>query len=127
MYAKCILLLLLCLLLTKSLMARIRNGYAPELSMARECLQQLSQRLLFESDMSERERRKIHAAIKKHADVIALYELTQSLLQQFQTISPQMYALMNALEDKRGRETDVYVRFIPEQAAAIKLSGASFF
>ena len=38
-----------------------------------------------------------------------------------------MYALMDALEDKRGRETDVYVRFIPEQKAAIKLSGASFF
>ncbi|MEJ1239733.1 hypothetical protein WBG78_16470 [Chryseolinea sp. T2] len=127
MYAKCILLLLLCLLLTSSLTARMRNGYAPELSIARECLQLLSQRLLFEPDMSERERRKIHTAIKKHADVIAMYELTQSLLLQFKAVSPKMYALMDALEDKRGRETDVYVRFVPEQKSPMKLSGTSFF
>lgn len=127
MYAKCILLLLSCLVLASSLKATIRNGYSQDLSSARECLKQLDQRLLITADNAHAERRRITAAIKKHAATIALYELTRSLLEEFQAISPGMYAQLDELKDKRGRKTDVYVRFIPEQDASVLLSGASFF
>ncbi|MGC3945664.1 MAG: hypothetical protein QM762_14280 [Chryseolinea sp.] len=127
MYAKCILLLLLCLVHTKSLMAKIRNGYSSELTIARECLQRLNERLLINPDMSDGERRRIHAAMKKHAQVIEHFELTELLLEQFRSVSPAMYMQMDALKDKRGRETDLYVRFIPEADASVMLRGASFF
>jgi hypothetical protein len=108
-------------------MARIRNGYSSDVTTARECLQLLNERLLIKPDMSNAERRRIHAAMRKHAQMIEHYELTQSLLRQFRAISPDMYAQIDHLEDKRGRETDIYVRFIPETDALVMLSGASFF
>lgn len=127
MYAKCILLLLSCLVLAGSLKAMIRNGYSQDLTSARECLKQLNQRLLITPDKNHGERRRITAAIKRHAATIALYELTQSLLEEFRAISPGMYAQLDQLKDKRGRKTDVYVRFLPENQASVRMSGASFF
>ncbi|HTF21828.1 MAG TPA: hypothetical protein VK658_27300 [Chryseolinea sp.] len=127
MYEKCILLISLCLVLATVVTADIRNGYAPDLPSARQCLQELNRRLMENPDMSESERRRINAAMKKHLTVVAHYELTEALLRQMRMISPDMYDQMDQLTDKRGRLTDIYVRFIPEEMASVMLSGVSFF
>jgi hypothetical protein len=127
MYEKCILLLSLCLAMATSVTADIRNGYAPDLPAARECLRALNRRLMENADMPDPERRRINAARKKHLEFIANYELTEALLRQMQMISPEMYYEMNQLKDRRGRVTDIYVRFIPEERASVLLSGVSYF
>lgn len=126
MYAKNILLVFLCLFSSISLTAKIRNGYATDVAAARECIHLLNQRLSVYPAIKENERRHILAAMKLHAEAIQRYELTESLLVQFKMMSRDMYRQIDELRDKRGRETDVYVRFIPEERAYVMLSGATF-
>lgn len=127
MYEKCILLVSLCFVFAATVTAEIRNGYAADLPTARECLRQLNRRLMDNVDMPDSERRRVNAAINKHLQVIAYYQLTQVLLRQLRMISPDMYDEIDQLRDKRGRLTDIYVRFIPEEKSSLLLSGASFF
>jgi len=127
MFSKCVLLLFLCLVATESVIGKIRNGYTTAMASAQECLRQLNQRLLINPDMPESERRRIYAAMKKHTEAIAHYQLTDALLDQFRMISPDLYYRIDQLMDRRGRETDIYVRFIPEADATVMLSGVSFF
>jgi len=108
-------------------MARIKNGYAPELVSARGCLQELSRRLRENPDMRDWERRRINLAIREHTETVAYYQLTDALLKQMREISPKMFDFMDELKDKRGRETDIYVRFIPKERSMVLFSGASYF
>src|SRR5262245_1337099 len=119
MYGKCILLLLLCLELTTTLTASIKNGYAPELVSAREYLRELSRRLRENPDMPDSERRRINLAIREHTETVTHYQLTDALLKQMREISPVMFDIMDQLKDRRGRETDIYVRFISKESSMV--------
>jgi len=123
---KNMLLLFYCLLWLIPAHARIRNGFNPELSVARNAIQALNKELL-RSDLSDRERRRMHTAIKQHLSVIFSYQLTEELMNQMSLISPHIYTELNELKDRRGRTTDIYVRFIPQETSSEGLSGASFF
>lgn len=124
---KYLLLAWLCLLTFDITFAAILNGYEPDVAAARFCLNSLNRRLLLSPDMSDGERRKINTAIRKHTLLLAHYQLTEVLLAEFRQISPQMFEEMERLTDKRGRVTDIYVRFIPQEDATTPLAGASFF
>jgi|GEM_PF-2403848 len=123
---KAILTATFCFLLFVAAMAEIRNGYNPEYVAARYAIDYFEIQLT-RTDLSDTERRKIHAAMKLHHDVIFRYQLTEVLLKQMAAISPDMFGAMNELRDKRGRITDVYVRFIQQESSVTLLSGASFF
>lgn len=122
-----VLLAWLCLLPFNITLAAIRNGYEPDVATARFCLSSLNRRLLLFPDMSDSERRKINVAIRKHMLLLAHYQLTEELLADFRLISPRMFEEMEELTDRRGRTTDIYVRFIPQEAATMPLAGASYF
>jgi hypothetical protein len=123
---KNMLLLCYCLLWLPTAHAEIRNGYSIELVAARYGLEFLGRELL-RSDLSDVERRRIHAAMKKHTSVVASFQLTEALLAQMSLISPDIYNDLDELKDKRGRTTDIYVRFVPQESSSMVLSGASFF
>ena len=123
---KHMLLLCFCLFPMATAFAEIRNGYSIELIAARYGLECLGRELL-QSDLSDGDRRRIRAAIKEHTSVIARFQLTEVLLSHLSLISPDMYNELNVLKDKRGRITDIYVRFIPQESSRVALSGASFF
>lgn len=107
--------------------AEIRNGYLREITEARCKVVELRRWLAEACDSEGIDRRDVRSALKKYEEIIIHYQLTQALLQEFSMIAPDMYHQMYELRDRRGRRTDIYVRFISAQNARLLLRGASFF
>lgn len=124
---KPVLLAMLCHAFVFHMNAGIKNGYATALAAARARVLELREGLSQRTDLSRSQRRKVAAAIAQQLELITQYQLTESLLKQFRAISPAMYEEMDNIRDKRGRPTDIYIRFIRRESGLVPMSGASFF
>src|SRR5688572_4407035 len=109
------------------LFGKIRNGYETELLSAKESLRILTSLLLEDREASRANKQRIKSEIENLINHISGYELTQELLYQFRNVSPDMCNEIDNIKDKRGRSTDVYVRFITKGQSKIPLRAASFF
>jgi hypothetical protein len=120
-------LLALVVLSLNPLVGKIRNGYEPELLRAKESLRILTAILVEESDIPHSRRLRIKLQIEKMINHISCYALTEELLAKLRLISPAIYHEIDTIKDKRGRPTDVYVRFMPTEKAILPLEAVSFF
>jgi hypothetical protein len=109
------------------LFGKIRNGYETELLDAKESLRILTSLLLEDRRASYANKQRIKSEIENLVNHISCYELTQELLYQFRNVSPGMCTEIDNIKDKRGRSTDVYVRFITKNQSKLPFRAASFF
>ena len=95
--------------------AKIRNGYAMGIESARMSLRNL--RILIGNDhkLSVFQRLTIHDKIDRLTRFVTYHELTEDLLDQFRTISPDLYYRIDAIGDRLGRPVVVYVKCVPER------------
>lgn len=101
----------------------IKNGYALEIQDARQSLTGLND--LAAKSLSNAERRKIESKILVVKNFILYYKLTKNLLDQFRTIAPELYNEIDSIKDKRGRPTDIFIKFIPMSDSYFKHPGTT--
>lgn len=104
--------------------AMIRNGYADKINSARHSLQGLTA-LLNSDSITSQQRRGLVKQIQSIERFILYYELTECLLLRYRTIAPDLYNEIDSIRDKRGRTTDVYVRFIAPDEAGVQAWGTT--
>ena len=93
-------------------MAKIVNGYEPTVTEARTSLLYLRNLLSADHSLTREKRKTLSVRMQALVDFLACHRLTESLLEQFKAISPEIYQQLDSLTDARGRVTDVYVRFM---------------
>jgi len=122
---------LLCLIFTLSLLsldmvkAKIKNGYVDVMN-ARESLRSLKEITTSRKDFSSQQFRVMNDKIQMLKDDIACFELTETLLQQFRLIAPELYNEMDSIRDKDHIPTDIYVKFILKEYSAVQFPGTSY-
>lgn len=104
----------------------IKNGYEKEIFQMRESLKSLNALLHINNNLSAVQRRKIEYRIDSLINNISNYELTKNLLEQFKIISPDLYSEIDTLKDNKGRNVDVFVKFIPADGTKIKAWGTTY-
>ena len=72
------------------------------------------------------QRRKIQSTIAILVDHVSYYELTESLLIQFKTIAPELYAEVDTITDRLGRPVNVYIKFVPIDGTDVKAWGTTY-
>jgi hypothetical protein len=117
--------LLLSIISSSNLIAKIKNGYMNEYETNRSSLQKVKLLLANDKSASSGERLKMKLAIENLTNAITCYALTEELLSQFRIISPGLYDQIDSLKDKR--QTDVYVRIVTRAKAKVQLKAATFF
>ena len=120
-FCVCLLIMELCSTFTS---AKIKNGYVPSADQAKESLRAL-QTLVNGRTLTKTQRRTYDSRIKALVDHITYYELTETLLAQFKSIAPDLYSEIDSIKDRRGRPTDVYVRFISQEHAHVLAWGTT--
>ena len=121
------LIIVLCVLSFSHLFARIRNGYEAQLQSTKISLRKLNLQLLEDKDAWPVPRLQIKSKIENLINYISCYELTQELIRQLKTVSPDIYHEINNIKDKKGRPTDVFVKLVEREKSRIQLKAASFF
>ena len=117
----CLLIMELCSTFTSG---KIKNGYVPSAEQAKESLRAL-QALVNGRSLTKTQRRTFDARIRALVDHITYFELTETLLEQFKSIAPDLYSEIDSIKDRQGRPTDVYVRFIPQEQAHVLAWGTT--
>ncbi len=84
---------------------KIINGYEKDIHTARGSLKHLAG---LPQDQNVKTR------LERVKEYILFYELTERLLQQFQTIVPALHKQIDTIQDFSGRSVDVYVKFVPK-------------
>jgi len=120
------LLLLILTLSAHSVEGRIKNAYENQVSNVRESLKCLTDLLSVDQSMTASQRKTIKARIEVLVNYLACYKLTNNLLSQFKTISPDIYHQTDSIKDAMGRPTDVYVKFILSEDAEIMAAGSTY-
>ncbi len=103
--------------------AKLRNGYEKNIRYVREQLKNYNDIFNTNYNLSASEKRNTKNSIKNLIAYQSYYELTEELLKQFKLISPGLYNRIDSIKDSKGRPTDVYVKFIPREEAAIMAGG----
>ena len=119
------LLLAACILFAISTPAKIRNGYATDIESARGSLASLNALLKHDHSLSIFQRLTISNKIDDLTEFITYYELTEQLLQQFKSISPDLYYQIDTIKDRIGRPLDVFVKFVPEKQMPNGVAGST--
>jgi hypothetical protein len=113
------------LILTSSFcFGEIRNGYEKGIKDARKSLQSLYT-LQLSVGLSSRERKMVESKIETVTNFISFHELTEYLINQFRIISPEIFSQVDTIKDGKGRTTDVYIKFIPQNEATVNAAGIS--
>jgi hypothetical protein len=103
----------------------LRNGYTDGINSARVSLKVLYSLLHNDTKMNAAQKKAIEARLKDVLNYITAYELTETLLAQFRLIAPQLYDQIDTIKDRRGRMTDVYIKFIPGEQANVQAWGVT--
>ena len=77
------------ILIVASLSGKIKNGYEPEINVARDGLKKIN--LLMDQPMSPTEKRRLTEHKARLKDFILYHELTERLLFQFKLMAPDLY------------------------------------
>lgn len=110
-----------------STLARIKNGYALDLHDKLVSLDNVRRTLEIDARISAGERHALRLELRELTDYVVYHELTAIAIQQLREISPVMFNDMDNIKDHLGHDTDIYVRLIPREKAAVGLRGAGFF
>ena len=92
--------------------AEIRNGYENVITEAKRELTIINQ-LFAGGKLSPHQKQVLKAKIRTLKNIIEYYEVTEQLLLLFSTISPDLYNPIDTIKDCKGRQVDVYVKFLP--------------
>lgn len=109
-----------------STFGKIKNGYEGDISGMRESLKNLNAILAENMNLSGPSKRKIAFKINLLISNISYYEVTENLLSQFKIIAPDLYNEIDTIRDSKGREVNVFVKFIPTDASAVKAWGTTY-
>jgi hypothetical protein len=90
---------------------KLRNGYEKQLKACEQSLRDLQVELLNDG-LSASLRKKVKSRIELLKNYIVYYQLTNELLDQLNKVCPQIYNEIDMIKDKKGRQTDVYVKLI---------------
>ena len=93
---------------------------------SKESIKILRTTLLENGSLTPAQRRKIQSSIAILVDHVSYYELTESLLIQFKTIAPELYAEIDTITDRLGRPVNVYIRFVPIDGTDVKAEGTTY-
>ena len=113
------------LLTCHGVFGEIKNGYG-KIRATRESLKMLRETLVEDVDITPAKRRKIEETIGTFEDYISLYELTQSLLSQFEQIAPELYAQVDTITDRLGRQVDIHIQFVRAASTKIQAEGSTY-
>ena len=76
--------------------------------------------------MTPAQRRKVQSTIATFVNHVSYYDLTESLLVQFKTIAPELYAEIDTIRDRLGRPVNVYIKFVPVDGTDVKAEGTTY-
>jgi hypothetical protein len=104
----------------------IKNGYGNDIIQLNESLKNLKA-IVTESDhLSAARRRQIESKISDIGNFISYFKVTESLLNQFRMIAPDLYAEIDTIRDSKGRPVNVYIKFIPINDTQLQAWGATY-
>jgi hypothetical protein len=103
----------------------IRNGYI-DIESARKSLNGLRLAAISTPDLTPDQLRKLEGAIENLTDYITYYDLTEQLLAQFRAIGGDLYHEIDAIVDKNGKTTDVYIKFVPRGSGEVTRPGSTY-
>ena len=118
--------ILLFVLTSHAVFGEIKNGYEKNIFSSKESLKILRAKLLEDGNLTPDQRRRLQSTIAILVDHVSYYELTQSLLTQFKTIAPQLYAEIDTITDRLGRSVNVYIKFVPINGTDVKAAGITY-
>jgi len=106
---------------------KIINGYEPRIREARISLNSYQKLLSGETfdTLTFRQKSRLKTNIERVTNYILHYQLTEILLERFKIIAPDIYQEIDNITDVKGRSTDVYVKFIPEEKMQLSLTGTA--
>jgi len=107
--------------------SKIINGYEPRIQEARISLNSFQNLLAGETydTLTFRQKSRLKTNMERVTAYISYYQLTEMLLERFKTIAPDIYHEVDNITDAKGRSTDVYVKFIPEEEMRFSLTGTA--
>lgn len=117
----------LLILILHNLFGEVKNGYEKDIASFSCSLQGLKNILSNNHYLSTKEERKIKAKIKSLINYMVYYEITDKMLKQFKSISPDLFYEMDTLRNCKGKIIDVYVKFIPKWQAQFQGAGMASF
>jgi hypothetical protein len=104
----------------------IKNGYAKDIILLNESLKNL-RAIVNESDrLTVSRRRQLESKIANLENCISYYKVTESLLNQFKMIAPDLYAEIDTIRDGKGRAVDVYIKFVPINSTELQAWGTTY-
>jgi len=104
----------------------IKNGYGKDIILLNESLKNLKA-IVSESDcLTAARRRQIGSKIVSLENSISYYKVTESLLNQFKMIAPDLYAEIDTIRDGKGRPVNVYIKFVPINSTELQAWGTTY-
>ena len=104
----------------------IKNGYGKDIILLNESLKNLKA-IVSESDrLTVARRRQIESKIANLENSISYYKVTESLLNQFKMIAPDLYAEIDTIRDGKGRPVNVYIKFVPINSTELQAWGTTY-
>jgi len=122
---KCIILFGLIFILHNTF-AEIKNGYGNDILQLHESLKNLKSIFNEPDRLTFARRRQIESKIAYIENSIFYYKVTESLLNQFKMIAPDLYAEIDTIRDSKGRPVNVYIKFVPVNGTQLQAWGATY-
>src|SRR5688572_845272 len=91
----------------------IKNGYGKDIILLNKSLKNLKAIVSGSDRLTVARRRQIESKIANLENSISYYKVTESLLNQFKMIAPDLYAEIDTIRDGKGRPVNVYIKFVP--------------
>ena len=106
--------LLLVMFASSLAFGEIKNGYEDEIAPMKASLKKLIEIINEQNDLTISQRKKIRNTISFIENDISYYELTKCLIRQFKLVAPELYAEIDSIKDKKGRDNQrVYQIYSP--------------
>ena len=103
----------------------IKNGYG-NIHATKESLRILRAMLIEDPNMVAAKRRKIGGTAANLEEYISYFNLTEDLLSQFKEIAPKLYAQVDTITDRLGRQVDVHIKFVRAASTEIQAMGSTY-
>jgi hypothetical protein len=82
--------------------------------------------LIEDPNMGAANRRKVEGTAASLEEYISYFNLTEGLLSQFKDIAPELYAQVDTITDRLGRQVDVHIRFVRAASTEIQAMGSTY-
>lgn len=102
----------------------IKNGYV-DVNNAREALNSLLNASPTQP-LTLQQSRKVKERIRILTEHIMYFQITETLLLHFRVVAPDLYDEMNRMQDKDGKPTNVFVKFILKEHSNVQHPGTTY-